>query len=650
MAGVVAPRPDGSSVSDVTRVLIGVRRSLVRNASGGSGMLAIGAVLGGGLAAGTLLAGMVTFADPTRWVDVLATLILVWLIGWVMGPIAFRGSGQGLRPEYFALLPIPPRRLAAGLLGASFAGTGAAVTLVAFSALALAGARLGLVPLLVAVPATLLAVVVVVLASKVAIAALTAVLNSRRGQDLGGVLMAVVIALASGGWALAIVVAQQLAAGPPTALSTALRVLPSGWAPVAVAAAYRSDWAVVAGGLGGLTALAGLPLLAWAALLQRNMRRASGQAPRGTRAGASATTSGRAPVWRRLVTGSTGAVVDKELRTWRRDAARSLGVILALLISVFNVGVPAVAFDAPALLPWTGVAAAVSVSIVAVNVYGAEGTALWLTRMIPGVEPADVRGRQVAWLLVVTPVIVVVAVALTALSGQSWAWPWVLAALPAVLGGTAGLMVAGSTFRPIPQKDPQWRTGPFDTSDDPNATGAVVGQSYLMLLSAALLAVPGWTLVFLGARSGRPIMQAAGIAVGVTVGVLVYWLGGRVAARRLADRGAELMDLLQHGPQPSEPAGDTGLADDADAPMSRAASALTSVLWLVGIVCVVPQGLVPIAFGIFGVDQQVKVWFAARYLPVGMQIPAAIGFIAVGLLAISSAVVVQRRASGQSRQ
>ena len=38
-------------------------------------------------------------------------------------------------------------------------------------------------PLLVAVPAVLLAVVVVVLASKVAIAALTAVLNSRRGQD-----------------------------------------------------------------------------------------------------------------------------------------------------------------------------------------------------------------------------------------------------------------------------------------------------------------------------------------------------------------------------------------------------------------------------------------------------------------------------------
>jgi ABC-2 type transport system permease protein len=118
----------------------------------------------------------------------------------------------------------------------------------------------------------------------------------------------------------------------------------------------------------------------------------------------------------------------------------------------------------------------------------------------------------------------------------------VLAAVPAVLGGTAGLMVVGSTFRPVPQKDPQWRTGPFDTSDDPNATGAVLGQGYLMLLSTALLAVPGCALVFIGARSGRPVLQAAGIAVGVTLGVLVYWSGGRVAARRLADCGADLME------------------------------------------------------------------------------------------------------------
>src|SRR5829696_2698739 len=46
------------------------------------------------------------------------------------------------------------------------------------------------------------------------------------------------------------------------------------------------------------------------------------------------------------------------------------------------------------------------------------------------------------------------------------------------------------------------------------------------------------------------------------------------------------------------------------------------------------QGLVPLAFNLFGVDPQVRVWFAARYLPKGLQLPVAAGFIAVGLAAI----------------
>ena len=51
----------------------------------------------------------------------------------------------------------------------------------------------------------------------------------------------------------------------------------------------------------------------------------------------------------------------------------------------------------------------------AANLYGEEGTALWLTRMVPGTERA-------AWLLVVAPVTVVLTVALTAVNGQGWAW------------------------------------------------------------------------------------------------------------------------------------------------------------------------------------------------------------------------------------
>jgi len=185
--------------------------------------------LGLAAAAGTVLVGLVRFEDPGRTVDLLASLVLGGLVGWVMGPIVVRGAGLGLRPEWFALLPIPAGRLAAGLLAASFRGFAPLATLAAFAVLPLAAARSGVAATLVAVPAMLLELVLVVVLSRVVVAGLAATLSSRRGQELGGLLMAVIIALASGGWSLATVLGQQLATGPAPALSTTLRVLPSGW-------------------------------------------------------------------------------------------------------------------------------------------------------------------------------------------------------------------------------------------------------------------------------------------------------------------------------------------------------------------------------------------------------------------------------------
>jgi hypothetical protein len=53
---------------------------------------------------------------------------------------------------------------------------------------------------------------------------------------------------------------------------------------------------------------------------------------------------------------------------------------------------------------------------------------------------------------------------------------------------------------------------------------------------------------------------------------------------------------------------------------------------------------VPLALTLFDVDPQVRVWFAARYLPQGLQLPVAMGFIVVGLLAIWWAETIRRRA------
>jgi hypothetical protein len=190
----------------VAGALIGMRRSLVHNAPGGSGSVQLFRTLGLGLAVGTLLCGLIRFDDPDRWVD---------------------------------------------LLAASFVGAAPAITLVAFAALPVAAARLGVLPLLVAVPAALLEVVLVVVLSRVVVAGRRDGPAAGRGPGAGP---------------------RRGPAGPALGLGA-----------VAVAAAGRPDWPVVAAALAGLVALCGLLLAAWTGLLTRTMRRPAGRGPRAAR-------------------------------------------------------------------------------------------------------------------------------------------------------------------------------------------------------------------------------------------------------------------------------------------------------------------------------------------------------------------------------
>lgn len=642
----------GASVAEVTRALVGLRRSLVANAPIGSGLVVTGVVLGWCAVAASMIWAWVPFGDPAHVIDLHATLALGWLAGWIMGPIAFRGGGHGLRPEHFALLPIRPRRLAAGLLGASVVTTSVVITAAAFAALVVSATRLGPGAVVVAIPGVVLQLAVVVLISRVCVSALTVLLTSRRGQDLGGLIMALTIALASGGWSVIAVMAGHVADGPPPALGVALRALPTGWASVATVAAGRGDWAAAVGTLVGLAAVASVLLAAWAALLRRIMRRPEGRAPR-TAASARRASRSRASNRGLLPSSPTGATLRKELRAWSRDPSRNLGLVLAVMLSALHVALPAVAFRAAAAedgvetlvaLPWAGVTAVVFACMAAVNVYGNDGSALWLLRMVPGTERADVRGRQAAWLVVTGTVLVPVTVALTVASGQGWAWPWILATLPAMLGVTAGLMMVFSVTKPIQQKDPHLRSGPFDTGDDSNAAGDTFGQGWVMALAAIVAAVPGCVLVYLGAQRVGPGLGTAGIIVSVLIGFVVYVWGGQHASRRLAARGDELMDLLS-GRANQHP---VLHEEEKLAPGAQAAS---GVLWTLAMVSAIPQGLVPLAMNLFDVDPDVRVWFVARYLPDAFQVPTAVAFVVIGVLAARWAVVIARRAtSGNDAQ
>ena len=104
------------------------------------------------------------------------------------------------------------------------------------------------------------------------------------------------------------------------------------------------------------------------------------------------------------------------------------------------------------------------------------------------------------------------------------------------------------------------------------------------------------------------------------------------------------MDLLHLGPEArtdAEAAAGPGGGPATAAPRWR--DAIVGTLWTVGIICVFPQGLVPVAFNLFGVDPQVRVWFAARYAPQNLQLLVAAGFLAAGRLAVWWAEAIRRR-------
>ncbi|MCO8273198.1 hypothetical protein M1L60_21640 [Actinoplanes sp. TRM 88003] len=140
-------------------VLIRMKLAVLSNSmtGGQAAWMVVGAVLGLAAAAATI--GLAFAGDAG---DLLAGAAVLWLLGWVACPLL--GGSAVLRPGHFALLPLPRRRLAAGLLAVALVGVPGVVTAVAFLGLVPYGLRLGPGAGLTAVPAAALTLILVALA------------------------------------------------------------------------------------------------------------------------------------------------------------------------------------------------------------------------------------------------------------------------------------------------------------------------------------------------------------------------------------------------------------------------------------------------------------------------------------------------------
>ncbi|MEU3020018.1 hypothetical protein ABZ635_21775 [Nocardiopsis sp. NPDC007018] len=623
--------------------MIQMKLSILRHGSGTR--RTVGGVIGLVMAILTVLVSVL--APLPAVTGLLSALMAVWFVGWVMGPAGVGGGDQSLRPEYFALEPVPLRKVTLGLLASSFVGVTVPVTLVASLSLFTLAIRFGVLAALVALVAIPVQVVFFVLASRVVTALSGAALRTRIGVEVTAIQNAAVLAAGFSIYMLYQAVSQYTDVfdllwnqGVPAPYDTVLLAVPSGWGVFAVSAAGRGDALASLGALAALVVVSAGLLAVWTALIRKRVT-----SPTTTPARHGRGLTGL--VQRFLPSGPVAAVVGRELRTWGQDPRRALELRTALWTGVLICAL-GLLVGLTFMIPLAGLITMALAALMSLNMYALDGTALWQTILTPNAERHDVRGRQIAWLLVFVPIAALVSVGGVLFTGQDWAWPWVLAIMPALIGGGAGFSVLFAVAWPAPGPEPHRHGGnPLDSGD-------VVGQFNVMFPVMLLTAAPPAAITAVGFFLEQPGLMWSGVAVGVLEGVLLGWGLGRVAYRRLEARGPELLNTLRWGWDASAGTGAETGADDAPGAeekdeewalfarvgqnldtMSSGAGALMTVL---GLTFWLPlyQGAMSLVALAVGVTE--RSWHLPLYLPDALRLPGALGMLLLGVLMVGVVV------------
>ena len=233
-----------------------------------------------------------------------------------------------------------------------------------------------------------------------------------------------------------------------------------------------------------------------------------------------------------IASGPTSAVTVRELKTWFRDPQRSLELRHAWLTPLLMIALVAPT-DWSWGLPFVGVMAAALAAMAAVNTYALDGTALWQLLTTPGAIRADVRGRQVAWLLLLGLPVLIGTILLCLVSPDLWA-----VAFGAALTATGAACAASpllSALMPAIGADARDRV-----STGQNAGNAAGGQmtAFTVVLAGAVL--PGVIAQALGLGS----VWLAHLVLGAGLGVLMIVGLQSLTQKRLERSGLELVSAM----------------------------------------------------------------------------------------------------------
>ncbi|MHB1596771.1 MAG: hypothetical protein ACYCU3_21655 [Streptosporangiaceae bacterium] len=460
--------------------------------------------------------------------------------GWLVLPLMTFGADETLDPARLALLPLRPRELAGGLLAAALTGFGPILTVVLLAGSMVAAAR-GAVAVLVGLAAVAIELTICVAASRALVTALSSLLRSRRGRDLG---VAISGLLVLGIYAVTLTFQRAAmlrdgAAGLGAGLAGLARI--ARWAPPGVtanavvqASAGRYGPAMLELGAGAVTAA--LALWLWLVLLHRALETAdTSTQPGGRRRYRRALRPVSVAGWRahpRLWSSRALTTAGRELRYYRRDPRRKQQLV-SLAMPVFIVvadSVPGLrpggaGVSAPGLPTWPAVfAGAIAGLFSGANQFGLDGSALWLTAAATSRWQdlrADIAGKNLAGAVITIPVFGLVYLALGLWLHAPGPAARAVAMIVCAFGATSGVASILSVLNPVPI--PDRRANVF--SSPGTGQGCLAGLITLVgLLAALVLLIPALVLTAL---------WHAALPVGILIlgyGALLGWAGRRAAA------------------------------------------------------------------------------------------------------------------------
>lgn len=419
---------------------------------------------------------------------------------------------------------LEPVRLARALFSTSLVGMTVPITALAAAAIPIYAAthHPAALPLaIIAWPATVL---LIVGTSRVAMLAMSQLLRSRRSRELGLLAFGTFF---GGLYLLQFPLQSRLGTvvdGDVTWPLTVAHSIPFAWGITSVDAAAGGAWLLAAGAILALVLVDLALLWSWQRLVVRYFNGKVAES-------AGATSVQLKNQGRDIRTGwrasRLGTVISRELSLWHGDMRRRtqlLSVAIMTLVSGFG---PLISSSIPFSAAWGAWFLIYLAMAAGSNLYGFDGASIWHLVMIPEAAAADVRGRQIAWAIVMTPFVVVATAAVRIfgdLGTDRLAVP--LAVGISMMGVGAGLAVAISAKAPYPVPE-------MKKTFSLNTRGSFNGSSFgLIILAIVIFAATTAPGVLLGALLPNPVNYFA-IPVAVAIGALGAWIGGRVAITRM---------------------------------------------------------------------------------------------------------------------